>query len=145
MALPTSGTITAAMINVELGRASTAFFNLNGSAERSLAGMPSGAIDFADFYGKSSYTAISVSVAPSYQSFSVATSTTLTATVTGGNGSHSYNWSRNNTNFNISPNGSSCNVSWGTSNAGTCIITCVVNDGQTNDSATATVYVGIIE
>ena len=55
MALPSSGTITAAMINVELGRASNAPFNLNDSAVRALAGKPSGAISFSDFWGKSSY------------------------------------------------------------------------------------------
>lgn len=54
MALPTTGAITAAMINVELGRAATAPFNINGAAERALAGKPSGAISFADFRGKSS-------------------------------------------------------------------------------------------
>ncbi|AUR85989.1 hypothetical protein NVP1081O_254 [Vibrio phage 1.081.O._10N.286.52.C2] len=53
MALPISGLITAAMINDELGRAQTAPFSLNGAEERALAGIPSGAISFADFYGKS--------------------------------------------------------------------------------------------
>ena len=53
MTLPSTGVITAAMINVELGRASTAAFNINGAEERALAGKPSGAISFADFRGKS--------------------------------------------------------------------------------------------
>lgn len=53
MTLPASGAIDAAAINVELGRASTAAFDINGSAERSLAGIPSGAISFSSFYGKS--------------------------------------------------------------------------------------------
>lgn len=44
--------MTAAMINAELGRAANAAFSLNGAAERSLAGKPSGAISFGDFYGK---------------------------------------------------------------------------------------------
>lgn len=57
MALPSSpNTITAAMINVELGRASNAPFSLNDSAVRALAGKPSGAIAFSDFWGKSSVT-----------------------------------------------------------------------------------------
>ena len=54
MTLPASGAIDAAAINVELGRASTAAFDINGSAERTLAGIPSGAISFSSFYGKSS-------------------------------------------------------------------------------------------
>ncbi len=53
MALPSSGPMTASMINVELGRASTAPFSINGAPERALAGKPSGAISFSDFYGKS--------------------------------------------------------------------------------------------
>jgi hypothetical protein len=51
--LPTSGQIAASDINVELGRAFNAPFNLNGNAERALAGVPSGQIKFSDFYGKS--------------------------------------------------------------------------------------------
>jgi len=58
MALPTSGTITAAMINTELGRAANAAFNLNDSAVRALAGRPSGAISFSDFYGKAAETVL---------------------------------------------------------------------------------------
>ncbi|QOV06127.1 hypothetical protein CPT_Pasto_053 [Rhizobium phage Pasto] len=54
MALPTSGPMTAAMINAELGRAANAAFSLNGAAERALAGVSSGAISMASFYGKSS-------------------------------------------------------------------------------------------
>lgn len=54
MALPSSGSITAALINVELGRASSASFSMNGTEERALAGKASGAISFSDFHGKSS-------------------------------------------------------------------------------------------
>jgi len=53
MTLPSSGTITAAQINAELGRTATAYFNMGGSAERALAGRPSGQISFSNFYGKS--------------------------------------------------------------------------------------------
>lgn len=53
MTLPTSGTLQASDINVELGRAWNHFFDMNGTAERNLAGKPSGAISFSDFYGKS--------------------------------------------------------------------------------------------
>lgn len=45
--------MSASMINVELGRAASAPFDINGSAERALAGVPSGTIRFSDFYGKS--------------------------------------------------------------------------------------------
>lgn len=54
MTLPASGAISAAMINVELGRASNVPFDINGTPERTLAQKPSGAIKFSDFYGKSS-------------------------------------------------------------------------------------------
>jgi hypothetical protein len=56
MALPTSGQITAAMINLELKRAATAPFSLNDTAVRALAKKPSGPISFQDFYGKSAST-----------------------------------------------------------------------------------------
>lgn len=53
MSLPTTGSISAAQINVELKRASGAPFSINGGPERALAGKPSGPISFADFRGKS--------------------------------------------------------------------------------------------
>ena len=53
MTLPSSGTMTANMINVELGRSGTAVFDINGTPERTLAEKPSGIIKFSDFYGKS--------------------------------------------------------------------------------------------
>ena len=53
MTLQSSGTITANQINVELGRSGTAYFNMNGSAERALAGVASGSYGFNSFYGKS--------------------------------------------------------------------------------------------
>lgn len=59
MALPESGVMTAAMINVELGRAASAAFNLNGEEERSLAEILSGKISFNDFFGKSSSALVS--------------------------------------------------------------------------------------
>lgn len=54
MTLPSSGIITAAMINIELGRAQNAPFNLNDAAVRALAEKPSGPISFNDLRGKSS-------------------------------------------------------------------------------------------
>lgn len=54
MALPSTGIITAEMINQELGRAANAPFSLNDAAVRALAGKASGVISFADLRGKSS-------------------------------------------------------------------------------------------
>lgn len=54
MALPSSGSISAANINVELGWASTNPLSLGGATERALAGIASGPISFASFHGKSS-------------------------------------------------------------------------------------------
>ena len=53
MTLPSSPPISASQINVELGRAPTAFFDINGSQERALAQVPSGPISFSNFLGKS--------------------------------------------------------------------------------------------
>lgn len=58
MTLPASGTISASQINVELGRASNAAFDINGAAERELAEVPSGAISFSDFHGKSAFSVV---------------------------------------------------------------------------------------
>lgn len=54
MPLPSSGSISAAQINTELGRASNAPFSLGGATERGLAGVPSGGLSFASFHGKAS-------------------------------------------------------------------------------------------
>lgn len=54
MALPASPPLQASDINVELGRAGTAAFSINGASERALAGVAAGAISFSDFLGKSS-------------------------------------------------------------------------------------------
>lgn len=53
MTLPSSGAISLANVNVELGRSSTALASLGESAVRTLAGVPSGAIGFNNLYGKS--------------------------------------------------------------------------------------------
>lgn len=51
MTLPASGAISLSMIATELGLAATGL-NLNDSRVRSLAGKPTGAVSFSDFYGK---------------------------------------------------------------------------------------------
>jgi hypothetical protein len=53
MTLPATGEITTSMINLELGRAANAPFNITGGDERGLAEVPSGQISWSDFYGKS--------------------------------------------------------------------------------------------
>lgn len=58
MTLPVAlNTITAAQINVELNRSSSATFSMNGTAERALAGITGSGttISFGNFHGKSSY------------------------------------------------------------------------------------------
>lgn len=54
MTLPASFPLSISQINTELGRATTDPFDIQGSAERALAGVPSGAISMSDFLGKSS-------------------------------------------------------------------------------------------
>ncbi len=54
MALPTSGPMTAEMINEELGRPSDSLLSLDDPEVRQLAGVESGPISYGDFYGKSS-------------------------------------------------------------------------------------------
>lgn len=58
MALQTSGQISSSDVNLELGRASNDPFDMNGTEERSLAGVPSSTISMSDFYGKSSLITI---------------------------------------------------------------------------------------
>ena len=48
-------------VNLELGRSATATINMNESAVRTLAGVPSGAISMSNFYGKSNEFAFTIS------------------------------------------------------------------------------------
>lgn len=48
-------------VNIELGRAATATINMNESAVRTLAGVPSGAISLSNFYGKANQFAFTIS------------------------------------------------------------------------------------
>ena len=59
MALQSSGTITLADVNVELGVASTTTRSLNDSAVRTLFGVASGAISMSNGYGKANRAALS--------------------------------------------------------------------------------------
>ena len=55
MTLQISGVITVGDINVELGKARNAAFNIGSTEARTLAKIPSGIIKMSDFYGKSTY------------------------------------------------------------------------------------------
>lgn len=56
MPLPSSGTISAGQINVELGNAASATLGLGSAYARALAAVPSGQIGYGSFYGKSAET-----------------------------------------------------------------------------------------
>jgi len=80
-------------VNVELGRSGTATINMNESAVRTLAGVPSGAISMNNFYGKSNRSTASFTYASNTQQASlnitslsgyVAGSTDITITVNSG-------------------------------------------------------------
>lgn len=62
MTLPSTGAMTASMINLEMKRSASAAFNMNDPEVRRLAGKPSGLISMSDFYGKT-YEIIAVTVA----------------------------------------------------------------------------------
>jgi len=53
MALPASGTISLANVNVELGLSSTTTISLNQASVRTLAGVASGTISMSNLLGKS--------------------------------------------------------------------------------------------
>lgn len=54
MTLQSNGVISTANINIELGKSSNAYFDINSSDARGLAQIVSGQITFYNFYGKSS-------------------------------------------------------------------------------------------
>lgn len=54
MTLPAAFPLSASQINVELGRAAGAAFDMQGAKERTLAGVAAGAISMSDFLSKSS-------------------------------------------------------------------------------------------
>lgn len=55
MTLPSSGPVSIEDINVELGRAASAAFDMDGIEERDLVGTPSGSYTWSDWHGKSSF------------------------------------------------------------------------------------------
>lgn len=57
MTLQSSGAISLANVNTELGRSSTATISLGETAVRNLAGVSTGAIALSNLYGKSALTA----------------------------------------------------------------------------------------
>lgn len=52
MTLPASGSIAADLINTELGVPATTQLSMADLTARDLAGVPSGSVQFTDFYGK---------------------------------------------------------------------------------------------
>lgn len=78
MTLQSSGAISLANINTELGRSSTATISLGETAVRNLAGVASGAISLSNLYGKSN-----VSFSPA--GANSAPGTTLGSYASGGN------------------------------------------------------------
>lgn len=62
MTLPVSGAISFNAINVELGVAGTTTASLGQASYRTLAGVPSGAISLANFYGKTNRVVTTVTI-----------------------------------------------------------------------------------
>ena len=97
MTTPTAQ-IQASDVNVEVGRAWNAAFNMGDSAVRNLAKVPSGTISMADLRGKSSYTPMSATSTGIYYRDASATTTVQTYSATGsinlygGVGPYSYQW-----------------------------------------------------
>jgi hypothetical protein len=80
-------------VNIELNRSATATINMNESAVRTLAAVPSGAISMSNFYGKSNRVIASVVIAANTANYTVNTakvtgyvagSTDLTLTINSG-------------------------------------------------------------
>jgi hypothetical protein len=58
-------------VNIELGRAATDTINMNDSAVRSLAGVPSGAISMNNFYGKSNAFVFNRTISANTQNYNL--------------------------------------------------------------------------
>jgi len=97
MALPSTGPISLANVNVELGLSSTATISLNQANVRTLAGVASGTISMSNLLGKSNAPTITINVGSLYTTRSgagSATSNSATATASGGSGGYTYAWTR---------------------------------------------------
>jgi hypothetical protein len=95
MTLPSTGPISLANVNVELGLSSTTNISLNQTNVRTLAGVPSGTISLSNLYGKSNALAITISPSSLYTTRSGAgsvTSAAATGSGTGGAGGYTYAW-----------------------------------------------------
>ena len=95
MTLPSTGPISLANVNVELGLSSTTNISLNQTNVRTLAGVPSGTISLSNLYGKTFAPTISISPDPLQTTISgggSVTSGAATATASGGAGGYTYAW-----------------------------------------------------
>lgn len=95
MTLPSTGPISLANVNVELGLSSTTNISLNQTNVRTLAGISSGTISLNSLRGKSNAPTITISPSSLYTSRSgggSATSATATGSGSGGAGGYTYAW-----------------------------------------------------
>ncbi len=138
MTLPLSGAISFNNIADELVVSHTNF-SISGAAARALAGVPTGPIAMADFYGKGSLSAtVSPDVAAGTDptnTHSTVTSNTVTAAGHGGSGSYTYSWARKSGDAGItatSPTGAvsafSC-TTMASNSERAAVFTCTVSDG----------------
>jgi len=142
MALQTSGAISLLNIANEFGGAAPHSI----SEYRGVDGTPaSGAISFSNFYGKSAYTAIGVSVPNGYRLGRADrnASLILAATVSNGNGTQSFAWTKVSGSSSVFISGSSTGSSViivcttpGRSGIATATFRCTVNDGRTTANDT---------
>lgn len=95
MTLPSTGPISLANVNVELGLSSTTNISLNQTNVRTLAGISSGTISLNSLRGKSNAPTITISPSSLYTSRSgggSATSAAATGLGSGGAGGYTYAW-----------------------------------------------------
>lgn len=95
MTLPSTGPISLANVNVELGLSSTTNISLNQTNVRTLAGISSGTISLSNLRGKSNAPTITISPSSLYTSRSgggSATSAAATGSGSGGAGGYTYAW-----------------------------------------------------
>jgi hypothetical protein len=94
MTLPTSGAITMAMINTELGFPSTNPISLQDPPVLALAGISAGQpISMSSFYGKTAPSTVRGSASPSSQTLGGTTSVSATTTISPAGGTSPYTYS----------------------------------------------------